>query len=102
VMPDADMSLVVDALVEGAMGSTGQRCTASERLLVHESIADDLLERLAARVGALRVGDGLDPETEIGPVATSGAQQSINDDFAKATSEGADLLAASPLDTGLT
>ncbi|MGW3606492.1 aldehyde dehydrogenase family protein [Micromonospora sp. NPDC005161] len=98
VLDDADLPSALDALVEGSMGSTGQRCTASERLLVHSRIADELLGRLAERVNALRVGDGIAPETQVGPVATAQAKESINAAYRAAYDSGARPVAAAPVD----
>ena len=98
VMADADLDLVTDSLVEGSMGSSGQRCTASERLLVDVRIAEELLERIAARVDRLTVGDGLDPQTDIGPVATATAKKDIQAAFEAAVRGGARQLAASALE----
>ncbi|MBW3552160.1 MAG: aldehyde dehydrogenase family protein, partial [Gemmatimonadetes bacterium] len=69
VMPDADLDLALDGVLWGAFGTTGQRCTATSRLLLHESIHDDFVDRLAGRVQQLRLGDGLDEkEVDVGPL----------------------------------
>ena len=73
VMDDADLDLAVDGIVWSAFGTTGQRCTAASRLIVHEAVADDLVERLATRVSRLRLGDGLDPQTQVGPLINAAA-----------------------------
>ena len=73
VMDDADLDLAVDGIVWSAFGTTGQRCTAASRLIVHEAVADDLVSRLATRVSALRLGDGLDPQTQVGPLINAAA-----------------------------
>src|SRR5207245_6396065 len=70
VMDDADIGLAVDGAVWGAFGTTGQRCTASSRLLVHRKIYDAFLERLVSRAKALKVGNGLDPSVEMGPLVS--------------------------------
>ena len=67
VLADADLDLAVESSVQGAFGSTGQRCTATSRAVVVESIADEFVERLAARASGLVVGNGLDPNTQVGP-----------------------------------
>src|SRR4029077_6205696 len=64
VMDDADLDLAVDGAVWGAFGTTGQRCTASSRLLVHRAVYGEFLEKLTARVKALRVGNGLDDKVD--------------------------------------
>ncbi|NTV66023.1 MAG: aldehyde dehydrogenase family protein, partial [Oscillochloris sp.] len=68
VMPDADMDLVMEGVLWAAFGTTGQRCTATSRLIVHKDVAGPLVERIVARAQTLRVGDGLLPETEMGPL----------------------------------
>ncbi|WOF24032.1 aldehyde dehydrogenase [Microbacterium betulae] len=69
VFADAgDLDLVADRAVTGIFGCAGQVCSANSRLLVEESIADDLLERIAVRAAALRVGDPLDPGSTMGPL----------------------------------
>jgi aldehyde dehydrogenase (NAD+) len=67
VLGDADLDLAVESTVQGAFGSTGQRCTATSRAVVVDRIADEFLERLEARTGTLVVGNGLDPATHVGP-----------------------------------
>ena len=68
VMDDADLDLAIDGALWGAFGTTGQRCTATSRLIVHERVYDELAERLSSRANALRVGDGAEPATDVGPL----------------------------------
>ena len=68
VLDDADIDVAIACAVNGAFFSTGQRCTASSRLIVQSGIHDVFVERLAKKVEALTVGDPLDPNTQIGPV----------------------------------
>lgn len=68
VMADADLEIAVDSALQGAYFSTGQRCTASSRIIVEESLHDSFVEALLARMRALTVGDALDDATDIGPV----------------------------------
>ncbi len=70
VCDDADIDLAADCALNGSYHSTGQRCTASSRLIVHESVHDDFVDRLVDRMATLRVGDARAPETDIGPVAS--------------------------------
>jgi alpha-ketoglutaric semialdehyde dehydrogenase len=67
ILEDADLDLAVESTVQGAFGSTGQRCTATSRAVVVESIASEFLERLEARTASLVVGNGLNPGTHVGP-----------------------------------
>jgi aldehyde dehydrogenase (NAD+) len=68
VLDDADLDLAVEACLNGAFYSTGQRCTASSRLIVAGGIHDRFVASLTGRIAALRVGNALDRATEIGPV----------------------------------
>ena len=77
VMDDADLALATDAIVWSAFGTTGQRCTACSRVLVHESVHDTLAERVAARAKTLKLGDGLDPGTEVGPLINAGQVETV-------------------------
>jgi alpha-ketoglutaric semialdehyde dehydrogenase len=67
VMDDANIDLAVDGSLWGAFGTSGQRCTAASRLIVHEKVYDEFVEKLAGRASKLRVGDGLDENVEMGP-----------------------------------
>jgi len=67
VLGDADLDLAVESTIQGAFGSTGQRCTATSRAVVVDEIADEFVDRLAARAASLVVGNGLNPQTNIGP-----------------------------------
>lgn len=67
IMEDADLDLAVESTAQGAFGSSGQRCTATSRAVVVNSIADEFVARLNARAKSLRLGAGSDPNTEIGP-----------------------------------
>jgi aldehyde dehydrogenase (NAD+) len=71
VMEDADLALATDAIVWSAFGTTGQRCTACSRVLVHEQVHDALADRVAARARQLRLGDGLEASTEVGPLVNA-------------------------------
>ena len=70
VLDDADLERAVTCAIDGAFYSTGQRCTASSRIIVTQGIHDRFVEALAERAKALRVGDALDPETQIGPAVS--------------------------------
>ncbi len=67
VLGDADLDLAVESTVQGAFGSTGQRCTATSRAVVVENVANEFVDRLAARTASLVVGNGLNPVTNVGP-----------------------------------
>jgi alpha-ketoglutaric semialdehyde dehydrogenase len=68
VLSDADLGRATESVVLGAFGSSGQRCTATSRVVVEEAIADEFVTRLLERVKKLRVGNGLDPAVDVGPL----------------------------------
>ena len=68
VMPDADMDLAMEGVLWGAFGTTGQRCTATSRLILHKDIHDEFINRLIEKASALKLGPGLEDDTEMGPV----------------------------------
>jgi aldehyde dehydrogenase (NAD+) len=76
-MPDADMELAIDGVLWGAFGTTGQRCTATSRLLLHEDIHDDFVERLIERAKQLKLGYGADDGVEVGPLITEHAREKV-------------------------
>jgi acyl-CoA reductase-like NAD-dependent aldehyde dehydrogenase len=77
VMDDADVDNAVEGSLWGAFGTSGQRCTASSRLVVHKKVYKKFCEKLVARVKELRVGDGLKARTEVGPVINDQAMDKI-------------------------
>ncbi|HMJ07860.1 MAG TPA: aldehyde dehydrogenase family protein [Pyrinomonadaceae bacterium] len=77
VMDDADIDNAVEGSLWGAFGTSGQRCTASSRLVVHKKVYKRFVEKLVERVRKLRVGNGLDPKTEVGPVIHEDAMNNI-------------------------
>jgi aldehyde dehydrogenase (NAD+) len=92
VMDDADVDLAVDGSVWGAFGTTGQRCTASSRLLVHKKVYDAFLEKLVGRVKALRVGNGLDEKVDMGPCVSEKQRETVAKYVEIGKAEGAKLL----------
>jgi aldehyde dehydrogenase (NAD+) len=93
VTPSADLDLAVRAIVFAAAGTAGQRCTTLRRLIVHESVTDELTARVARAYGDLPVGDPLRPETLVGPLITPAAGQAMTEALAAARSGGGKLLA---------
>src|ERR671919_228674 len=77
ILEDADMPLAVESTAQGAFGSTGQRCTATSRAVVVESVADEFVRRISERAQALRLGDGMAPETEVGPIVDASQFKSV-------------------------
>ncbi len=92
VLADADLDKAADIALAGAMLSTGQKCTATSRVIVQREVVDGLRERLVARAKAFRVGDGRDPQTQMGPLVSAAAEQSVLDYIAIGQNEGARLL----------
>ena len=93
VLDDADFDLAVDQVMLGAFRSTGQKCTATSRLVLTDGIADRFLTALTARTDALAVGDPAVDSTEMGPVVSGSAQGSIVDGIDTAAAQGATILA---------
>jgi alpha-ketoglutaric semialdehyde dehydrogenase len=93
VMDDADIDLVTDATLWAAFGTSGQRCTAASRLIVHKRIASKVTESLAERTKKLRLGDGLDSNVEVGPVINKTALERIHNYVQIGQKEGARVLA---------
>jgi alpha-ketoglutaric semialdehyde dehydrogenase len=77
VLADADLDLACAGIVDGAFGSTGQRCTATSRTIVVDSVADQLLDRVVARTRQLIVGPGVDEATDVGPAVTADQRDSV-------------------------
>ena len=92
VLSDADMELALDCAIQGSFFSTGQRCTASSRLIVEASVHDAFVQKLAQRMAALKVGHALERGIDIGPVVDDNqlAQNLRYHDIAR--SEGAELV----------
>jgi len=92
VLADADLDHALTQVINGAMMSTGQKCTATSRAIVDRHIAAEFTERLAQKIGALTVGNGLDSATQVGPLINAAAAKSVADGVERARSEGTELL----------
>ena len=77
VMDDADLDLALDGVLWGAFGTTGQRCTATSRLVVHQRVHDRFVAMLCDRASGLRLGPGLDPKTDVGPLINEDARKKV-------------------------
>ncbi|EQD46151.1 piperideine-6-carboxylate dehydrogenase, partial [mine drainage metagenome] len=88
----ADLDLAVPAIVFGAAGTAGQRCTSTRRLIVEASIADALIERLVSAYREIRIGDPLDPQTLMGPLIDQGAVERYQTAIRDLQSGGARIL----------
>ena len=91
VMDDADLDLAIPAAAGGAFGGTGQKCTASSRLIVHEAIHDQFVERMLSATKAFKVGHALAEGTQLGPVASETQLMSNLDYMALAKQEGCEI-----------
>ena len=90
VMPDADLEYTADQLIAAGFGSAGQRCMAISVVVTVGEVADPLMERVAAKARKIKVGPGLDPSSEMGPVVTAQARDRIEDYIGEGVNAGAD------------
>ena len=93
VMDDANLDLAVDGCIWGGFGTTGQRCTATSRVGVHKKVYREFVEKYTARAKALRVGDGLDPATQMGPCVNKAQLETVMEYVEIGQNEGAKLAA---------
>ena len=93
IMDDANLELAVDGCLWGGFGTSGQRCTAASRVVVHRKVYRAFLEAFVARAKALKVGDGLDPSTQMGPVVSRGQLETVMQYVEIGQNEGAVLAA---------
>ncbi|MFZ0635387.1 MAG: aldehyde dehydrogenase family protein [Candidatus Acidiferrales bacterium] len=106
VMDDANLDLAVDGAIWGGFGTTGQRCTAASRVAVQKKVYGEFVEKFVARAKSLRVGDGLDPKTDMGPNINEQQLQTVMKYVEIGKNEGAKLatgghrLASGPLARG--
>ena len=91
VMDDADMELAIDGVLWGAFGTTGQRCTAASRVIVHEKILTAFQKKLIDRTRKLKLGNGLDKNTDMGPVINNSQLQKVSKYVEIGKEEGAKL-----------
>lgn len=89
VFEDADLDDAVDAAVAAKMRNGGQACTAANRFLVHNSIRPEFVDRLTARIAALRVGPGTEPDTSVGPLITERQRATVHALVSEAVDDGA-------------
>jgi aldehyde dehydrogenase (NAD+) len=92
IMDDAQLELAVEGCLWGGFGTTGQRCTAASRVIVHENVHDAFLREFAARATGLRVGDGLDAATQMGPSVSEAQLQTVMKYVEIGKAEGARLV----------
>ena len=93
VMDDARLDLALEGVLWGAFGTTGQRCTATSRLIVHEKVYDKFLSMLVDHTKKLRLGDGLKETTDVGPLVNQNQVETVEKYVGIGTEEGAKVLA---------
>ena len=101
VFADADLTAAANGLIAGVFAATGQTCMAGSRLIVHESVHDDLVSLIAQRAAAIRLGDPNDPQTEMGPVANEPQYQKVLGYLRTAQDEGATVACGGVTDDAL-
>ena len=92
VLKDADLELAVNATISGAFRSTGQKCTATSRVIVEKAIYPAFREKLLEKIAQLKIGDGMDPSTWLGPCASESQMETVLGYIRKGVEEGAELL----------
>jgi acyl-CoA reductase-like NAD-dependent aldehyde dehydrogenase len=92
VMADADLDLAVDGAIWGAFGTSGQRCTAASRIIIQAPAYDWFVARLTKAAGRLKIGDGLKPTTQMGPIVSQAQYERVLEYIAIGQKEGATLL----------
>jgi acyl-CoA reductase-like NAD-dependent aldehyde dehydrogenase len=92
VMEDADVELAVEGALWGAFGTTGQRCTATSRLIVHRDVSERITDALVARAERIKIGDGLDESNEMGPLINQAAREKVLRYIEIGKQEGARVL----------
>lgn len=100
VMPDADLDLALEGVLWGAFGTAGQRCTATSRLLLHDSIYEVFAKRVVDAAGRLRIGHGLDRETQMGPLINREALEKVEYYVDVARKEGCGIACGGRRATG--
>jgi aldehyde dehydrogenase (NAD+) len=93
IMDDANLDLAIDGCLWGGFGTTGQRCTASSRVAVHKKVYGEFVAKFTERVKALKVGDGLDPSTQMGPCVNQAQLDTVIQYVEIGKNEGAKLAA---------
>ena len=92
VMDDANLDLALEGVLWGAFGTTGQRCTATSRLILHQKVHDRFLTRLADAAGGLKLGDGRAEKTEVGPLIHQASREKVESYVEIGQKEGAELV----------
>ncbi len=91
LLADADLDKALGGVVQGAFGSTGQRCTATSRVIVEEGVYDPFMEQLIERTARLKIGDGLAPDTDVSPLSSQSQLDTVLNYIGIGAEEGARL-----------
>jgi aldehyde dehydrogenase (NAD+) len=100
VMDDADLDLALEGVLWGAFGTTGQRCTATSRLVLHKKVHDRFLNRLVDAADALRLGDGREAKTDVGPLIHEASRRKVEEYVGIGQDEGAELVTGGKVPSG--
>src|SRR5687767_12061496 len=100
VMDDADLDLALEGVLWGAFGTTGQRCTATSRLVLHQKVHDRFLSRLADAANRLRLGDGTSEKTDVGPLIHEASRKKVEEYVGIGQEEGAELVTGGKVPSG--
>src|SRR5205085_6855701 len=92
VCPTADLEMATQSIFFGAVGTAGQRCTSTRRVIVHESVAGKVRKKLLAAYKSLLIGDPLDRKTLMGPLIDKGAINMVQESIQKLKAEGGEVL----------
>jgi acyl-CoA reductase-like NAD-dependent aldehyde dehydrogenase len=101
VLADADLELALEGVLWGAYGTTGQRCTATSRLIVEEAIHDEMVKMVVDAAARLKLGNGLDDSVQVGPLVSEAQRETVHEYVAVGVEEGAELaLGGEPYEEG--
>ncbi|MDP2361266.1 MAG: aldehyde dehydrogenase family protein [bacterium] len=100
VTPNADLSLAIPNIAFGAIGTAGQRCTSTRRIIVHESLADTVIQKLAAAYQTVKIGNPLVEGVLMGPLVDAGAVKDLQSAIAKVKAEGGQMICGGELLAG--
>jgi aldehyde dehydrogenase (NAD+) len=92
VTPDADLEMALRTIVFGAVGTCGQRCTSTRRIIIHESVYESLKEKLVNSYKKIKIGNPLDPDTLVGPLIDKGASELFMDAIEKVKNQGGKII----------
>src|SRR6185503_1397751 len=92
VAPSADLEMATQSIFFGAVGTAGQRCTSTRRVILHESIADQVRQKLLSAYKSLRIGNPLDRQTVMGPLIDKGAVHPVLDSIQRLKEQGGEIL----------